>query len=128
MKEVIFVVQEAPKGGYAARALSESIVTEGDDLADFREAVREAVACHLEEAARPAIIRMCFTRQEVICQSRTGPARPAQLGALSGAGDSQLPSTKRCVGRRWASVVGHPTRHCRHQAATLARRCWQPYT
>jgi hypothetical protein len=28
--------------------------------------VREAVACHFEDAERPAIIRLHFTREEVI--------------------------------------------------------------
>jgi hypothetical protein len=66
MKEIIFVVEEAPEGGYVARALSESIFTEADDLAGLRDAVREAVGCHFEEAERPAIIRLHFTREEVI--------------------------------------------------------------
>lgn len=66
MNEIIFVVEEAPEGGYVARALSVSIFTEADDLAGLREAVREAVACHFEEAERPAIIRLHFTREEVI--------------------------------------------------------------
>jgi hypothetical protein len=66
MNEIIFVVEEAPEGGYVARALSASIFTEADDLAQLREAVREAVACHFEDAERPAIIRLHFTREEVI--------------------------------------------------------------
>lgn len=66
MNEIIFVVEEAPEGGYVARALSASIFTEADDLAGLREAVREAVACHFEEGERPAIIRLHFTREEVI--------------------------------------------------------------
>ena len=66
MNEIIFVVVEAPEGGYAARALSASIFTEADDLAGLRDAVREAVSCHFEESARPAIIRLHFTREEVI--------------------------------------------------------------
>ncbi len=66
MNEIIFVVEEAPEGGYVARALSASIFTEADDLAQLREAVREAVGCHFEDAERPAIIRLHFTREEVI--------------------------------------------------------------
>ena len=49
-----------------ARALSASIFTEADDLAQLRKAVREAVACHFEDAERPAIIRLHFAREEVI--------------------------------------------------------------
>jgi hypothetical protein len=66
MNEIIFVVEEAPEGGYVARALSASIFTEADDLAQLREAVREAAACHFEAGKRPAIIRLHFTREEVI--------------------------------------------------------------
>lgn len=66
MKEIIFVVEEAPEGGYVARALSQSIRTEADDLVGLRSTVREAVRCHFEEAERPAIIRLHFTREEVI--------------------------------------------------------------
>jgi hypothetical protein len=66
VNEIIFVVEEAPEGGYVARALSASIFTEADDLAQLREAVREAVGCHFEDSERPAIIRLHFTREEVI--------------------------------------------------------------
>ena len=66
MKEIILVVEEAPEGGYVARALSESIFTEADDVPGLRDAVREAVRCHFEKAERPAIIRLHFTREEVI--------------------------------------------------------------
>jgi len=66
MNEIIFIVEEAPEGGYTARALSASIFTEADDLAALREAVRDAVRCHFEDTERPAIIRLHFTREEVI--------------------------------------------------------------
>ena len=67
MQEIIFLVEEAPEGGYVARALSASIFTEADDLPQLREAVRDAVRCHFEdEDARPRIIRLHFTREEVI--------------------------------------------------------------
>jgi hypothetical protein len=56
MNELIFVVEEAPEGGYTARALGESIFTEADDLAQLQEHVRDAVLCHFdEEEARPKL-------------------------------------------------------------------------
>jgi hypothetical protein len=58
LNEIIFVIEEAPGGGYVARALSASIFTEADDMAQLREAVGEAVACHFEDAERPATIRL----------------------------------------------------------------------
>ncbi len=66
MTEIIFLVEEAPEGGYAARALSASIFTEADTLIELREEVRDAVRCHFEEADRPKLIRLHFVREEVI--------------------------------------------------------------
>ncbi len=36
LPEVIFLVEEAPEGGFTARALGESIFTEANDLVDLR--------------------------------------------------------------------------------------------
>ena len=40
MKEIIFIVEDAPEGGYSARALGESIFTEADDIKSLHEQVR----------------------------------------------------------------------------------------
>lgn len=66
MREIIFVVEEAAEGGYTARALGESIFTEGADLGEIRRNVREAVGCHFDEGDKPRIIRLHFVRDEVI--------------------------------------------------------------
>jgi hypothetical protein len=66
MTEIIFVVEEADEGGYTARALGESIITEADSVAELREAVRDAVRCHFEEGKAPTIIRLHFVRDEVL--------------------------------------------------------------
>ncbi len=66
MNEIIFVVDEAPEGGYTARALEAPIFTEADELAQLEAQVRDAVICHFEEAGRPRIIRLHFVREEVI--------------------------------------------------------------
>jgi len=65
MKEIIFLVEPAPEGGYTARALGESIYTEADDLDALREQVRDAVGCHFEDAEKPKLIRLHFVREEV---------------------------------------------------------------
>jgi hypothetical protein len=57
MSELIFLVEEAPEGGYTARALGESIFTEADDLSSLHEQVRDAVRCHFEEDRQPKVIR-----------------------------------------------------------------------
>jgi hypothetical protein len=64
--ELIFIVQEAPEGGYTARALNASIFTEADTLAELHDQVRDAVRCHYEEGQAPKIIRLHFVREEVI--------------------------------------------------------------
>ena len=66
MNELIFIVEEAPEGGYIARALGESIFTEAEDLGELHEAVRDAVRCHFEEDQGPKMIRLHFVREEVI--------------------------------------------------------------
>ncbi|MDI7270007.1 MAG: 2-oxoisovalerate dehydrogenase [Myxococcota bacterium] len=66
MSEVVFVVEQAPEGGYTARAVGESIFTEADGLEDLRNEVRDAVRCHFDEGRRPALIRLHFVRDEVI--------------------------------------------------------------
>lgn len=65
MNEIIFLVEEAPEGGYTARALGESIFTEADSPEELREQVRDAVRCHFAEEQRPALIRLHFVREEV---------------------------------------------------------------
>jgi len=64
--EIIFAIEEAPEGGYVARALGHSIFTEADSLEALRESVRDAVRCHFDEGDRPKIIRLHFVREEVI--------------------------------------------------------------
>jgi hypothetical protein len=66
MKELIFVVEEAPEAGYTARALGASIFTEADDLQSLHDQVRDAVRCHFEEEERPSFVRLHFVREELI--------------------------------------------------------------
>jgi len=66
MNEIIFLVEDAPEGGFTARALGQSIFTEADTLEELRKNVRDAVECHSEEGRRPKLIRLHFVREEVI--------------------------------------------------------------
>ena len=67
MDEIIFVVEEAPEGGYSARALGVSIFTEADDLETLQVELRDAVVCHYEnEAERPRMIRLHFVRDSLL--------------------------------------------------------------
>jgi hypothetical protein len=58
MNELIFTVQEAPEGGYTARALGASIFTEADDLPSLHQNIRDAVRCHFEADQLPRLIRL----------------------------------------------------------------------
>ena len=66
MSEIIFVVEHSPEGGYAARALGESIFAQIESLDDLHAQVRDAVRCHFDAGASPRMIRLHFVRDEVI--------------------------------------------------------------
>lgn len=66
MSELIFLVEEAPEGGYTARALGESIFTEADTVEELPGKVRDAVRCHYEEGKAPKVVRLHHVREEVI--------------------------------------------------------------
>jgi hypothetical protein len=65
-REIIFLVEEAPEGGYMARALEHTICTEADSLAKLKEMVREATRCHFEAREMPRVIRLRTVKDEVI--------------------------------------------------------------
>lgn len=66
MTEIHFLVEDAPEGGYLARAVGADIFTEADDLPAMRERLRDAVSCHFDDGDRPALIRLHISREEVI--------------------------------------------------------------
>jgi hypothetical protein len=66
MNEIIFVIEDAAEGGFIARALGESIFTEGDDLDDLRKNIRDAVSCHFDPEVKPQVIRLHFVSEEVM--------------------------------------------------------------
>ena len=64
--EIIFIIEESLDGGYEAHALGISIFTEADNLDDLKINIKEAVACHFDEADMPKIIRLHYIKEEVI--------------------------------------------------------------
>jgi hypothetical protein len=64
--ELIFLVEEAIEGGFTARALGESIYTDGDSLEEIRHNIKDAVLCHFEEGNVPHIIRLHLVRDEIL--------------------------------------------------------------
>ena len=66
MNEIIFEVREdETEGGFVARALGQSIVTQADTLEQLRTNVRDAVRCHFEEGQAPQVIRFHRVLDEV---------------------------------------------------------------
>ena len=66
MEEIIFIVSDAPEGGFTARALGHSIFAEADSVEQLHEQIKDAVRCHFDENKTPKIIRLHFVREEVI--------------------------------------------------------------
>lgn len=66
MKEIIFLIEDSAESGYEARALGQSIFTEGETMDELKENIREAVRCHFEESITPAVIRLHYVKDEMI--------------------------------------------------------------
>ncbi|MEW6061146.1 MAG: 2-oxoisovalerate dehydrogenase [Bacteroidota bacterium] len=66
MNEIIFIVEESTEGGYTARALGESIVTEAETMEELKRMIRDAVKCHFDDENLPRIIRLHFVKEEVL--------------------------------------------------------------
>ncbi|MBD2413584.1 2-oxoisovalerate dehydrogenase E1 subunit beta [Nostoc calcicola FACHB-389] len=61
MTEIIFLVEDEPDGSYTARALTESIFTEADDIETLRQMLLDAVNCHFpNEKNPPKIIQLHY--------------------------------------------------------------------
>jgi predicted RNase H-like HicB family nuclease len=48
MSEIIFIVETSEEGGYTAKALGQSIFTEGETLDELKKNVKDAVKCHFD--------------------------------------------------------------------------------
>jgi len=66
MNEIIFLVEDSVEGGFEARALKESIFTEGETIEDLKGNIREAIRCHFEDGPIPSVIRLHYVKEETI--------------------------------------------------------------
>lgn len=64
--EIIFEITEAPEGGFDARALGHSIFTQGEDWADLKAMVSDAVRCHFGDSEEQRVVRLHFVKDEAI--------------------------------------------------------------
>lgn len=58
MNEIIFLIEEVPEGGYIARAIGESIFTEGETLKETKKNIKDAVDYHFDGGKKPRLIRL----------------------------------------------------------------------
>jgi len=66
MNEIFFLVEEDLESGYTAKALGESIFTNGETLDELKINIKEAIHCHFEEGNLPKIIRLHFVKEEFL--------------------------------------------------------------
>lgn len=64
LKEIIFIAEEDPEGGYTAQSHGESIFTEGDTIEAIKERVKDALRCHFEENEIPVYVRLHIVKEE----------------------------------------------------------------
>ena len=66
MSEIVFLVEEAPEGGFTAKSLGYSIYTEADNWEELKIAINDAISCYFDEAQKPKFVRLHFLKEEVI--------------------------------------------------------------
>jgi len=65
-KEIIFLVEEDPEGGFTAKALDHGIFTQAESLEELKTMTQDAVRCHFDKAQKPPVIRLHIVKDEVI--------------------------------------------------------------
>ena len=64
MKEIVFLVEESQDGGYFAKALGHSIITQGDNINQLKIMISDAIRCHFEKEEIPELVHLYVTREE----------------------------------------------------------------
>jgi predicted RNase H-like HicB family nuclease len=64
--ELVFSVTQEADGGFVAECLSHDIFTQGDNWAEMRANVSEAVSAYFFDQPKPASIRLHLVRDEVM--------------------------------------------------------------
>jgi predicted RNase H-like HicB family nuclease len=65
-KEIIFLVEEDPEGGYNARALGESIFVQAETYDELKNNIKDALECHFDSKEDiPSVIRLHVVREEL---------------------------------------------------------------
>ena len=64
--ELVFIIEEAEKGGYIAKAVGESIFTDGETITELKNNIKEAVMCHFDDGKTPKFVRLHFVKEELM--------------------------------------------------------------
>jgi hypothetical protein len=65
-KEIIFMVEEEPEGGYIGKAVGHAIFTQAESVDELKHNIKEAVSCHFDEGEKPSVICLRMVKEEVI--------------------------------------------------------------
>lgn len=66
MTSVTFIIDEIFTGGFIAKAMGVSILTEAESYEQIKEKIKKAVHCHFEGAELPKVIKLHFVKEEII--------------------------------------------------------------
>jgi hypothetical protein len=64
--EIVFEVTQEADGGYCAECLTQAIFTQGDNWAELRTNVTEAVHAHYFDVPKPDSVRLHLVRDELL--------------------------------------------------------------
>lgn len=65
-REIIFLIEKAPDGGYTARALVYNAFAKADSFAGLKGMTQEALQCRFETEEMPPLIRLHMVDDEFI--------------------------------------------------------------
>ncbi len=65
-KEIIFMVEEEPGGGYIAKAVGNAIFTQAETIDELKRNIKEAVSVHFAPSDKPSVICLRMVKEEVI--------------------------------------------------------------
>jgi hypothetical protein len=73
MDEITFQVERCEDSGWLVATWDDAhgggIVTQGEDLRDLQEQVRDAVRCHFDEGQTPRRIRLHFVSDPILVEA-----------------------------------------------------------
>jgi len=66
VKEIIFLVEDDPEGGFSAKALGQSIFTQGETKEELKQNITDAIDCHFDDPEDiPKVVRLHFVHEEM---------------------------------------------------------------